>query len=57
MFRLFKKKLEVDKLNDKYNALLKEAHLLSSTSRKLSDAKVAEANDVLKQIEHLEKKN
>lgn len=57
MFGLFKKKSEVEKLNDKYKALLKEAYDLSTSSRMLSDAKVAEANDVLKQMEQLENKN
>jgi len=57
MFGLFKKKSEVDKLNDKYKELLKQAHDLSTSNRKLSDAKTAEANEVLKQIEKLEKKN
>ena len=53
MFGLFKKKSEFDKLNDKYEALLKEAHTLSTSNRKLSDAKIAEANEVLKKIEKL----
>jgi hypothetical protein len=57
MFGLFKKKSEVDKLNDKYKVPLKEAHDLSTSNRKLSDVKTAEANKVLKQIEQLEKKN
>ncbi len=56
MFELFKKKSEVDKLNEKYNALLKEAYDLSTSNRMLSDAKAAEANEVLKQIEQREKK-
>jgi TRAP-type mannitol/chloroaromatic compound transport system substrate-binding protein len=57
MFKLFKKKSKVDKLNEKYNALLKEAYELSTSNRMLSDAKTAEANEVLKQIEQIEKKN
>ena len=57
MFGLFKKKSEVDKLNDKYKALLKETHDLSTFNRKLSNAKTAEGNEVLKQIEQPEKKN
>ena len=55
MFKIFKKKTEVEKLNIKYKTLLTEAHRLSSTSRKLSDEKVAEASKVLEQIEALEK--
>jgi hypothetical protein len=57
MFGLFKKKTEVDKLNDKYRLLLKEAHDLSTSNRKLSDAKATEADEVLKQIEQLSNKN
>jgi len=55
MFGLFKKKSEFDKLNEKYEALLKEAHVLSTSNRKLSDAKAGEAHEVLKQIEQLPK--
>jgi Family of unknown function (DUF6435) len=57
MFGLFKRKSELEKLNDKYKALLKEARDLSTSNRKLSDAKTAEANAVLMQMEQLEKKN
>ena len=57
MFGLFKKKSEIDKLNDQYKKLLAVAHQLSSTSRQLSDAKMAEANEVLKKIEALENKS
>lgn len=57
MFGLFKRKSELEKLNGKYKALLKEARDLSTSSRKLSDVKAAEANAVLTQIEQLEKKN
>lgn len=57
MFGLFKKKSEIEKLSDKYKVLLKEAHKLSTTNRKLSDTKTAEADKILKQIEQLEKNN
>ena len=57
MFGLFKKKSELDTLNDKYGKLLKEARELSTTNRKLSDSKTAEADAVLKEIERLEKLN
>ena len=53
MFKIFKKKTEAEKLNIKYKELLKEAHRLSTTSRKLSDEKIAEADLVLKKIELL----
>ena len=51
MFGLFKSKKE--KLIDNYNKLLKESYELSNVSRKDSDAKLAEANKVLKEIEAL----
>lgn len=44
------------KLEAKYAKLLEEAHRLSSSSRIKSDLKTAEANEVLAQIEELEKK-
>ena len=49
MLGLFKSKKE--KLIDKYNKLLKESYELSNVSRKDSDAKLAEANKVLEEIE------
>ena len=55
MFKFFKKKSEIEKLEDKYQKLLKEAYNLSTTSRKLSDNKTYEANEVLLQIEKLKK--
>ncbi|MFT7613216.1 MAG: hypothetical protein ACI9J3_002186 [Parvicellaceae bacterium] len=55
MFGLFKKKSEIEKLEYKYNQLLKEAYTLSTSNRRLSDTRTAEANDVLKQIELLKK--
>jgi hypothetical protein len=42
------------KLQKKYQSLLEESHRLSHTDRKKSDAKAAEANEILKQIESLE---
>jgi hypothetical protein len=53
MFGLFKKKSEKEKLQEKYEALLKEAHTLSTTNRKMSDQKAFEANEVMKQLEKL----
>jgi hypothetical protein len=55
MFGFFKKKSEVEILEKKYEDLLKDAHRLSTISRAESDQKTAEAQDVLKQIEALEK--
>tara|TARA_B100000795_G_scaffold215183_1_gene168980 strand:+ start:551 stop:730 length:180 start_codon:yes stop_codon:yes gene_type:complete len=57
MFGIFKKKTEVEKLEIKYKALLKEAYDLSKTNRSKSDQKTFEAEEVSKQIEILNKKN
>lgn len=54
MFGLFKKKSEKEKLQEQYEKLLKEAHTLSTTNRKMSDRKVYEASEVLKQLEKLD---
>ena len=53
MFGIFKKKSEKEKLQDQYEKLLKEAHSLSTTNRKMSDQKVFEAEEVMKQLEKL----
>ena len=56
MFGLFKKKTEVEKLQSKYEALLKEAFELSKINRSKSDQKMFEADEVYKQIEILSQK-
>lgn len=53
MFGLFKKKSEKEKLQEQYEKLLKESHTLSTTNRKLSDQKTAEAEEVMQQLEKL----
>ena len=53
MFGLFKKKSEKEKLQDQYEELLKEAHALSKTNRKMSDQKTFEADKTMKLIEKL----
>ena len=53
MLGLFKKKTEKEKLQEQYTKLLKEAHTLSTTNRRLSDQKVFEAEEVMKKIEQL----
>ena len=53
MFGIFKKKSEKDRLYSSYKSLLKEAHGLSTTNRKLSDQKAFEAEEIMKQIEKL----
>jgi hypothetical protein len=54
MFKLFKRKSKLEKLNRQYENLLKEAHRLSAVNRKASDEKVAEANRLVKEIELLQ---
>lgn len=56
MFNLFKKKSELEKLQDKYKKLSEEAFNLSKINRQQSDAKQAEAEAVLKQIEDIHSK-
>ncbi len=53
MFELFKQKSEKEKLNAKYKKLMAEAHRLSQTDRKAGDAKMAEAIEVLNQLEKI----
>ena len=54
MFGLFKKKSPVEKLQDEYKKLMEESYRLSTTDRKASDLKRAEADKVLKQIEAIQ---
>lgn len=53
MFGLFKKKSEVEKLQEQYQKLIEESYRLSTINRKESDLKAAEADDLLKEIELL----
>jgi hypothetical protein len=53
MFGLFKKKTEIEKLNEKYDKLMKESFDLSKINRKASDEKYAEADKIMKEIEKL----
>ena len=53
MFGLFKKKSELEKLQEKYKKLLEDAFKLSTSNRSESDKKQFEAEQVLKQIEAL----
>jgi hypothetical protein len=55
MFNFFKKKSQIDILNDKYKKLQKEGYNLSTSNRMQSDLKYAEAQEILKEIEALEK--
>lgn len=53
---IFGKKSPIDQLYDQHEKLLKEAHRLSTSNRKSSDAKYQEAAEVMKKIEALERK-
>jgi len=57
MFGLFKKKTEVEKLQELYKKLMEEAFKLQSINRSQSDHKYQEADDVLKKIEELQSKS
>ncbi len=54
MFGLFKRKTPLEKLQEKYNKLTEEAFKLSKIDRKASDAKQAQAEEVLKQMDALQ---
>jgi len=56
MFGIFKKKSEKDKLYDQYEKLMKESYILSTSNRRASDEKAAEANSLLEKIDQLEGK-
>lgn len=53
MMNIFKKQTPTEKLQKKYRKLMEEAHKLSTTNRSASDAKHAEAEEIIKQIEAL----
>lgn len=55
MFGLFKKD-PIKKLEKQYKALMEASYNLSTTDRKASDLKRAEAEEVLKEIEKLQEK-
>lgn len=53
MFGLFKSKSEQQKLQERYEQLMAEAYKLSHQNRQASDRKVAEADEVMKQLERI----
>lgn len=57
MFGLFKKKSKVEKLQAEYKKLMKEAHSLSTSNRKMSDEKTYQANEILKEIDKIKTQN
>lgn len=54
MFGLFKGKSKKEKLQKQYQKLHEEAFILSKTDRKAGDAKYAEAERLMNEIEALE---
>lgn len=56
MFGLFKKKTELEKLQDNYKKLMEEAYKLQSVNRSDSDQKYLEADNLLKKIEAIQAK-
>lgn len=57
MFGLFKKKSEIEKLQEQYEKLMNEYHKLSTTNRAESDKRYVEANQIADKIEALQKGN
>ena len=53
MFGFLKQKSPEEKLQIKYRKLLEESYQLSTSNRRASDDKRAQAEDVLKEIEAL----
>ena len=53
--KLFKRKTELEKLEDKYNSLIEESYRLSWVNRTKSDELKFEANEVLTEITKLER--
>lgn len=53
--KLFKRKTELEKLEDKYNSLTEESYRLSWVNRTKSDELKFEANEVLTEMARLER--
>lgn len=56
MFGLFKKKLPLEKLEEQYKSVMKEAFDLSKVNRSAGDTKYAEADKIQKKIDQLMQK-
>lgn len=56
MFGIFRKKSEIEKLQIRYKKVLEESYKLSHINRAASDQKAVEAEQILRQIEVLNKK-
>ena len=57
MFGLFKKKSEKEKLTELYKKIKEQAYVLSKTNRKESDKLEKEANDILENLDEIDKNN
>lgn len=55
MFGLFKKKSEIEKLEDKHRKLMSKAYEVSHSNRKKGDELLAEADKLERKIEDLKK--
>jgi hypothetical protein len=55
MFGIFKKKSEIEKLQETYSKMLSDAHKLSHSNRTASDKLLAEAEEIAKKIDQLKK--
>ena len=55
ILNIFKSKTPIEKLEKKYKKTLNEAFELSKINRTASDAKYAEANRIINEIESLKK--
>jgi len=55
MFRFFKRKTEVEKLQTKYNQLMKDYHELSKVNRREAEKRYVEAEDIIRQINAMQK--
>jgi hypothetical protein len=53
MFGLFKKKSQLEILQNKYKSLMKESFILSKSNRSASDKKFVEAEETMNQIEKI----
>ncbi len=56
MFKIFKRKSKLEKLDIQYRKLLDESYHLRNSNRKESDLKKAEAEHILIQIKSLQDK-
>ena len=57
MFGLFKKKSEKEKLTELYKKTKEQAYIFSKTNRKESDKLEKEANDILENLDEIDKNN